>query len=56
MKLHDGAFEVASAVGGGTTVTVSLPVKRAAAVVSPFARPDDEDGIARRADEGRKIA
>ncbi len=56
VKLHDGAFEVASAVGGGTTVTVSLPVKRAAAVVAPFARLDDEDAVARRTAEGRKIA
>ncbi len=57
VKLHDGAFDVASTVGGGTTVTVSLPVKRSPGVVSPFARSAGEDEAPlRRTEEGRKIA
>ena len=55
VKLHDGAFEVTSSVGGGTTVTISLPVRRSSGVVSPFARAiTDEAG--RKDNEGRRIA
>ncbi len=39
VKLHDGAFEVTSSVGGGTTVTISLPVRRSSGVVSPSRGP-----------------
>ncbi|WP_210163760.1 sensor histidine kinase [Azorhizobium doebereinerae] len=56
VQLHDGAFDVASAVGGGTTVTISLPIKRAGTVVAPFARAGAEDDSGRRGGEGRKIA
>ncbi len=57
VKLHEGAFEVASAVGGGTTVTVSLPIKRPPAVVAPFARAAGEaDAALRRGEADRKIA
>ncbi|WP_188576014.1 sensor histidine kinase [Azorhizobium oxalatiphilum] len=47
VQLHDGAFDVASTVGGGTTVTVSLPVKRSPSVlqsvVAPFSRAGEDD-------------
>ncbi|MGU3492796.1 sensor histidine kinase [Xanthobacteraceae bacterium A53D] len=62
VKLHDGAFEVTSAIGGGTTVTISLPVKRpmtpsVPSVVAPFVRAAADEDMARPATaEGRRIA
>lgn len=52
VRLHDGAFDVASVLGRGTTVTLSLPLTRPAVVVAPFARPGaaaQPDGERRRA-------
>ncbi|OYY80571.1 MAG: hypothetical protein B7Y61_15515, partial [Rhizobiales bacterium 35-66-30] len=51
VRLHDGAFDVASVLGRGTTVTLSLPLTRPAVVVAPFARPAaaQPDGERRRA-------